>query len=66
MRRWFAIIPDKSFVHEMLPMQKAGKMNSLLDDPTTCDIVGIPTYFDEEGRYWPKCIDGCVIAKMDK
>ncbi len=66
MRRWFAVIPDKGFVHEMLPMQKVGEMERLLSNPSTADIVGIPAYFDENGNIWPKCIDGCEIAKTDE
>lgn len=65
MRRWFAVIPDKCFMHEMMPMQIEGKMQRLLEDATTYNIVGIPTYYDEKGRVWPKPIDGCIIVKTD-
>ncbi len=65
MKRWFAIIPEKSFMHEMVPMQIEGKMQELLNNVTTYNIVGIPQYYDEKGRVWPIPIDGCVIAKTD-
>lgn len=64
-QRWFAIIPDKCFVHEMMPMRKEGKMQELLNDATTYNIRGIPEYFDEKGRIWPVAVEGCIIAKTD-
>ena len=65
MRRWFAVIPEKGFVHEMLPMTIPGKMQELLENATTYNIVGIPVYYDEKDRVWPTPIDGCYVAKTD-
>lgn len=65
MIRWFAIIPEKSFVHELMPMQIPGKMQELLENATTYNIVGIPSYYDEKGKIWPIPIEGCVIVKTE-
>ncbi len=46
-------------------MQIPGKMQELLENATTCDIIGIPTYYDEKDRVWPIPIEGCIIAKTD-
>jgi hypothetical protein len=65
-QRWFAVIPDKGFIHEMMPMQKEGKMMDLLNDPVTYNIRGIPSYYDEKGRVWPLPCNDVIITKTDQ
>lgn len=57
--RFFSILLDKGAAIEMEFVSKEC-MDSIQEGKTK-EITGIPSYFSEDGRYWPKK-NACVIV----
>jgi hypothetical protein len=54
MKRKFVVNTRIGVVHEMMLIDKAD-MDKLTRKLHTCEIVGIPAFFSEDGRAWPIC-----------
>jgi len=63
MRR-FAIIPATAFVHELV-QRDSEDMDKLLESEHK-NILGIPQFYDYEGRVWPNPVEGCIVAEEQR
>lgn len=57
-KRMFAYLPESGATIEMILVE-----NAFMAERQRLDIQGVPVYYTEDGRYWPKPLPYVVITR---